>query len=196
MRMVRTLPPLLLLLGVAAASYSCDAEYGAHCPEESPGSGLLECLTKARDDGKDVSDNCKGWLGMMDACEDDLEKFCAGQEADAFLCLTQWTKRHDLSDGCAKALPEEKKEEEKPRKKKKSRAKAKRRAHEKAMKLAAEQEERKKRDDEAKRRPKKSKKGKKKKGKKSKKGKKKKKTKSSRQRGGDVDDDETSYDEL
>jgi hypothetical protein len=163
------------LIGVASAgSYSCDAEYGAHCPEEVPGPGLISCLAGAGDAGKELSADCKGWLDMMSACRSDIDKFCQGNDADAFVCLTQWTKRHDLEDACAKVLPEPPAEKP-PRKGKKSKAKAKRKAHEKATKDAEQ-------------RAKKEKEQEKKKKKKSKKKKKKKKKV--------VDDDEDDYGEL
>ena len=172
-----------------AGSFTCDSEYGALCPEESPGEGLVACLRKAGDDGKELSEDCKGWLSMWEACGDEIGKFCAGNEADAFLCLTQWTKRGDLGQDCASALPAPP-QEEKKKPRKKSRAKAKRRAHEKAMKLAAEQEEEKKRADERKKRKKTKKTKKKAKRKKAKK--QKKKGKKARRRGGDDED----FDEL
>ena len=200
-KMRRAMPQFVLVYCVAAillgptdaGSFTCDNEYGTLCPEESPGEGLVACLRKAGDAGKELSKDCKGWLSMWEACGEDISKFCAGNEADAFLCLTQWTKRADLGQGCASALPPPPEEKKKPRKK--SRAKAKRRAHEKAMKLAAEQEEEKNRADEQKKRKKRkrTKKNKKKKKAKRKKAKKqKKKGKQARQRGSD----DEAFDEL
>ena len=59
-----------------------------------------------------------------------LPLFNKGNEADAFLCLTEWTKEVDLSAECIAVLPKK----EKPKEEKKSRASEKRRAHKQAMK--------------------------------------------------------------
>ena len=151
------------LLGAATAgSYTCDNEYGAHCPEEVPGEGLIACLRKAGEAGKDLSADCTAWLGMMGGCRDDIDKHCQGNDADAFVCLTQWTKRDALEEGCAKTLPEP--EEPKPRKK--SKAAAKRKAHERNTKDAAARKLRDEQEEAKKKKKKKSKKKKKKKKKK------------------------------
>jgi hypothetical protein len=135
------------------------AEYGKLCPESSPGDDLIECL-----EGKqgDLSESCVAWIKMMKGCEEDLGKFCAGNEADAVLCLTQWTKRRDLSEGCAASIPAPPEEEEKP--KKKSKASQKRKAHEQAVKEAKARKKAEKKAEKAKKnkKAKKSKKNKKK----------------------------------
>ena len=80
-----------------AGSFTCDSEYGALCPEESPGEGLVACLRKAGDDGKELSEDCKGWLSMWEACGDEIGKFCAGNEAEAGIRVTD-VRTHRLQE--------------------------------------------------------------------------------------------------
>ena len=133
---------ILLAVVPSHAAFSCDEEYGKHCPEEAPGMGLVECLEKA----KPHSDSCNKWLTMMKTCEDDVSKFCKGNEADAFVCLTEWTKSVDLSSACVGVLP--KKQAEK--KGKASKSEEKRAAHKKAMKDLKKRKKAEKRAQEAK----------------------------------------------
>merc|ERR1719453_697385 len=113
----------------------CDDEYGANCPEES-GWAVGECLRKT-----EVSAACSSFIEMHDACKDDIEKHCIGKEytGDLLVCLSEWTKPADLSEGCLNVLP--KKEEKKKREltpEEKAKADARRKARKKAAKYARE----------------------------------------------------------
>lgn len=127
----------LFLLGSSLAAPSCDEEYGKFCPEEMPGKTLVACLAKQRAaDADSISAGCGEWLKVLEACSTDMEEHCAGNEGDAFMCLTEW-KKDSVSDSCKASFPakpeEPKVEKKKGRKSKKSRAKEKRRKHKKHL---------------------------------------------------------------
>merc|ERR1711920_753325 len=60
----------------------------------------------------EISEGCKAFMALNDACTAEIEKSCSGMAYtdDTLMCLTQWTSASDLSPECAAALP--KKEEE------------------------------------------------------------------------------------
>merc|ERR1719222_1064228 len=94
------------------AVHACDSEQGSACPMEA-GAALGACLKdpSKHETKTEVSEGCKAFIALNDACAADIEKSCAGMaySDDTMVCLTQWTSASDLSSECAAALP--KKEE-------------------------------------------------------------------------------------
>lgn len=69
---------LIALFSLTAhAQIPCDDAYGQFCPEES-GFGVGDCLKTQNPDL--LSDNCKAFIAMNDACKDDILKHCPGKE--------------------------------------------------------------------------------------------------------------------
>ena len=132
---------LLASLGAVACGPSCDSEYGQHCPTESPGAGLVKCLSTQREtDAASISADCISWLDTMVACDAELDEFCKGNEGDAYLCLSAWTSEEKLGDACKATLPK-KEAPPAPSKKKRSRASEKRRNYKKQKEEFAKHKE-------------------------------------------------------
>merc|ERR1719333_1186471 len=112
---------LTIFLGVcvrpSGAVHACDSEQGAACPAEA-GASLGACLKdpSKHETPTEISEGCKAFMALNDACAAEIEKSCSGMvySDDTIVCLTQWTQASDLSAECAAALP--KKEEEDPAK--------------------------------------------------------------------------------
>merc|ERR1719408_600151 len=107
---------LVALSGRAAAVHACDSEQGAACPAES-GAGLGACLKdpSKHETKTEISDGCKSFIQINDACASDIESKCSGAGAyndDTMVCLTQWTQEADLSAECVAALPKKEVKEE------------------------------------------------------------------------------------
>lgn len=107
------------------AQIPCDDAYGTHCPEES-GWGVGICLKKIAD----LSEGCKEYIRLQDACRTDIEQHCNGKEysSDSLLCLTEWTKDVNLSDTCIAALPKKQEQQKAAREADKLGSDAKRKA--------------------------------------------------------------------
>mmetsp|Transcript_15139 Transcript_15139/g.45870 ORF Transcript_15139/g.45870 Transcript_15139/m.45870 type:complete len:175 (+) Transcript_15139:41-565(+) len=101
---------LLPLLALQTRAHPCDAEALAACPFEG-GAALGACL---RDPSKHetataLSAACLDFLTLHERCAANLASGACGGTAytdDALLCLSQWTKRSELSDDCAPLVPE------------------------------------------------------------------------------------------
>ena len=101
---------LVLLLALASADHPCDTEHGQHCPEDGP-STLRACLNNL----DSLSEACAAWVGMHDACAEELKGYCAkacndepcGYANEAVACLTKWEKPENISPGCAASFPYE-----------------------------------------------------------------------------------------
>jgi hypothetical protein len=63
----------------------------------------------------DLSQGCKDYIALHDACREDIEKNCAEKEysGDLFVCLSEWTKPEALSDACKAAFPKKEAPKEK-----------------------------------------------------------------------------------
>merc|ERR1719499_889560 len=109
--------PLALVAAIAAAAlltptsavHACDSEQGALCPAEA-GAALGACLKDpSKWEGQaEISQGCKDFMAINDACEAEIERACSGMaySDDTMVCLTQWTSADSLSAGCAAALPQ------------------------------------------------------------------------------------------
>merc|ERR1740138_251377 len=78
----------------------------------------------------EISDGCKAFMAINDACTAEIEKGCSGMEYtdDTMVCLTQWTSADSLSPECAAALPKKEDESEEKVDKEKEAWRAKRKA--------------------------------------------------------------------
>ena len=103
MRWIDTL--FVLLLPSLAHSHPCDEEHGSLCPQAGP-EGLGWCLESKDSDA--LSASCRTWLGMNQACSDEMASKCPGAAFtnDAELCLTKWNRPDDFSSECAATIPQ------------------------------------------------------------------------------------------
>lgn len=60
----------------AAAQIPCDDAYGQHCPEAA-GWEVGECLKKVE---SELSQACKNYITMSEACKADIDAHCTGKE--------------------------------------------------------------------------------------------------------------------
>ena len=112
--MLRTLGLLSITL-TSVAAHPCETEHFASCPEHGPDT-LGKCLAGL----PSLSDECKKWTTIHDACLDVLKSECktrCGGEPchyrdDAVACLTEWTAADKITKECAAVLPERKVVEE------------------------------------------------------------------------------------
>jgi len=92
---------------------NCDKAVGdGLCPDAFTLEETATCLIANREK---VDDTCKAFIDMNVKCGSELAR-CGGGIAwggDATLCVTQWTRKEDLSPECASTLPEPVVEEEK-----------------------------------------------------------------------------------
>ena len=113
-KMLRTLGLLSITL-TSVAAHPCETEHFASCPEHGPDT-LGKCLAGL----PSLSDECKKWTTIHDACLDVLKSECktrCGGEPchyrdDAVACLTEWTAADKITKECAAVLPERKVVEE------------------------------------------------------------------------------------
>mmetsp|Transcript_10640 Transcript_10640/g.15954 ORF Transcript_10640/g.15954 Transcript_10640/m.15954 type:complete len:170 (-) Transcript_10640:122-631(-) len=95
----------------AGAVHACDSEQGLLCPAEA-GFDLGKCLKdpskwEVREAEGEISEGCKQFMALNDACAEELERSCSGMaySDDTLVCLTQWTAQDTLGSACKDQLP-------------------------------------------------------------------------------------------
>ena len=101
----------LSLYTVSTALMNCDNEIGTHCLTAGSLIEQVDCLASV--DPSNFNSECLDWYLLMSSCSTDFQPggICYGQESDAYLCLTAWHKREELSLPCQVVRPEPVEEE-------------------------------------------------------------------------------------
>jgi len=98
---------LFLLIQRSSAGHACTEETTSACPDEA-GAQLGLCLQdpEQHQAPTTISSGCSDFIAINQGCEADVEKFCdeAYYSEDTVLCLTEWTRRDDLSEKCQDVL--------------------------------------------------------------------------------------------
>lgn len=103
----------IIFLSHVSSQIPCDDAYGSHCADKS-GWEAFQCVKSV----PTLSNECLQFLGVHDACKEEIDANCKGNEftGDLLPCLSEWTSPSLLGLSCKGVLPK-KKDEKKDKKK-------------------------------------------------------------------------------